>query len=126
VTARAESQISNYYFMNRFTNRAPDVALSLSGDGVIEGGAEPVVKGTVRLSISTSELSRSMLQDQRFEVVIYMDDILLVEDESGYFPYNWNLETASLPDGPHVVTVNIATLSDQVGTSSQKIVVKNK
>jgi len=125
VLSGTSGRLSNYYLINTFINRMPEVGMSFRGDGIVSTGDVPVVKGRVSINVTLSELTRKILTEQRYEVVFYVDDVLIGEDETGYSPYTWILDTTTLTNGPHIITVNIATLSDQVGSCSRKIMVSN-
>ena len=125
VLSRSDVEISEYYLMNRFSNQPPMVSMKLGNGGQAEEGTIPRVSGSLQVMIEFSELTRQRLLEQRYEIILYVDDVMVLEDESGYTPYTWILDSSTLENGEHVLTVNIATLSDQVGTFSQKVVVDN-
>jgi len=100
--------------------RAPRVTLSfpqldspqevprLSGDEV-----------GVRVEVAPEDRER-LLRDQ-FEIIFYVDDVFFAEAERGYLPLNWRWELGELPEGDHVLTVNVASFQGQVGVASRKV-----
>ena len=114
-------KISEYYLMNRFMNRSPNFRFFIEGQSVKNEEGVFKVSGTVSIRVEMDEITRDLLRDQRYEVVLYIDGRLYIEDETGYCPYTFTLDTQKLTEGEHILTVNIATLSDQVGSWSEKI-----
>ena len=49
---------------------------------------------------------------------MYVDGVLQGEQETGFSPYSWTLDTTEMSAGKHLVTVNIATVDGQTGAAS--------
>ncbi|MBK9119108.1 MAG: hypothetical protein IPM18_05840 [Phycisphaerales bacterium] len=64
---------------------------------------------------------RSFLNDQRFELIIYVNDRRLLEVEQGHVPFTYPWDVAALAPGRHVLTVNLATFRNHVGTVSRVV-----
>ena len=127
-----------HYFMNRATDRAPrfQVKITSRTDAVTNSitktvqaadspAAGEVVSGTITMTIDLEELTGIILANQRYEVIVYIDNEFHMEDEQGYHPYTFNLNTDNLTNGNHTVTFNVATLTGQVGSASIIITVQN-
>ncbi|MCP3887886.1 MAG: hypothetical protein GY702_03295 [Desulfobulbaceae bacterium] len=143
----SKPEVHSHYTQTKATNRAPRFAIRVeSGSGektkkvmqVMEAApplkqaaaeviaaAPDTVSGTVSLTMDLEELSGLILSNTRYEVITYVDNEFYMEDEQGYHPYTFELDTSELADGNHTVTFNIATLTDQVGSGSINITVKN-
>ncbi len=144
----SKPDVHSHYAQTKATNRAPSFAIrvgSKSGEKTKLGAGRqtttvPVVKqtaatdgsapsnavsGTVPLTIDLEELSGLLLSNTRYEVITYIDNEFYMEDEQGYHPYTFELDTSDLSNGNHTVTFNIATLTDQVGSGSIIIAVQN-
>jgi hypothetical protein len=50
-----------------------------------------------------------------------VDQVFFAEAERGYLPYNFRWETETLPEGEHLLTVNISSFKGQVGVASRKV-----
>ncbi len=59
------------------------------------------------------------------DAVLFVDEAFLTEGEQGISPFNYMLDTRSFNNGPHVLTVNLASFSGEIGTKSFKIYVDN-
>lgn len=41
-------------------------------------------------------------------------------------PFTYILETEDMPDGEHIITVNVVSYDDHIGVVTKKIIVDNK
>ena len=57
---------------------------------------------------------------------VYVDQILIGEEEEGLSPFTYLLNTEGFNDGNHVIAGNIAGYSGEVGTQSKMMLVKNE
>ena len=53
-------------------------------------------------------------------MIHYVHKTLLLDDERGYSPYVLALDLSKIPAGEHLLTVNVASVTDRVGTQSAK------
>jgi hypothetical protein len=106
--------------------RAPRVSMTfprLSGQpmGVPQADDEVLVR------IDVDPADRARLQEEQFEILLYVDTVFFAEAERGHLPFNWPWELQQLPPGEHILTVNISSFRGQVGVASRKInVVRQK
>jgi hypothetical protein len=99
--------------------RAPRVTLSFPR---LAGASEvPAVSGEVAVRVEVAPEDRERLMREQFEIIFYVDDVFFAEAERGYLPFNWRWELAQLPEGEHVLTVNVASFQGQVGVASRKV-----
>ena len=132
--------IHNHYSMNRATDRAPKFRVRVEPSALPQRtgsvspppppggdstGAPEVVSGLVEMTLDLEELSGIILSNTRYEVITYIDNEFYMEDEQGYHPYTFPLDTTNLANGSHTITFNVATLTDQVGSASIQIYVQN-
>ena len=115
--------VSNFYFTNSFNNQPPQIDV-YSGATKIVAQTLVEVASSTPLVIDFPEETKALFIDQRYEIIMYIDDRLVLEDETGYTPYSWVLDSKNLQKGEHVLTINIATLNDKVGAWSHTIIVK--
>lgn len=119
-------------------NASPSFQVSLVGAGssaapaasdaeprTASSAGVPTVSGAVGIKVTLDEPTRVRLQEQRFEIVAYLDFQLVGEQEQGYSPYIYILDTTRFSNGEHVVTINVAGLQDQVSARSLKINIYN-
>lgn len=86
----------------------------------------PEVNDEVRVRIDVDPADRSRLQEEQFEILLYVDNVFFAEAERGYLPFNWPWELQQLQPGEHLLTVNISSFRGQVGVASRKVNVVRK
>lgn len=115
-------KISQHFLRSRLTDRSFRVNVSFpefEKAGRLNLPAVP--QGEVPARIDISPEDRDVLQNQRFEVILFIDGEFHIEDEWGYLPLNIPWDLKQLPVGEHVLTVNIASMNDQFGVGSRKV-----
>ncbi len=101
-------------------SRSPKVLLSFPALGAPV--RDPTgISGTVAVRVDVDPSDKEQVAKDQFEVIFYVDNVFFAEAERGYLPYNFPWETASLPEGEHVLTVNISSFRGQVGVASRKV-----
>ncbi len=127
-----DDSIHPHYRMARTIDRAPEFQIRI--DNPVEQAGQdsrsqdtdiPTVAGEVSLSLDLEALTGLILSNQRYEIIAYVDYEFFMEDEQGYHPYTFKFDSTTIPDGEHVFTFNVATLSDQVGSASIVVNVRN-
>ena len=103
----------------------PQFSLKLPGDFPKTKDGLPMVKGEVPVVIRLEEKTKRYILEQQFEILCFVDFTFVKEEEEGYSPATWLWDTKIHPNGEHVLTVNVATFSGQVSTSSLKVFVQN-
>lgn len=78
----------------------------------------PLVSGTVPVRVTIDSSDAGHLLDVRFEVMLFLDTVLLTEVEEGSNPFTYTLDTRALSPGPHFLTVNVLTGDDHAGTQT--------
>ena len=125
--ARLEADVSTvdtYSLNSEFLNQELNFTLAITeGHGGVEDG-QIIVDSDFRLTVNVDEATQEILSQQRFEMILYVDDLLFAEEETGFSPYSWVVPASRLSGGSHILSVNIATLSNQIGTASLPIVMR--
>lgn len=117
--------IDNNYASLPFMSRAPEFNLACKEGTEKAVDGTPIATGVFPIEIQLGDASKSLLGEQRYEYVLYVDNVLVREVETGYSPYTWELDTKTLTPGRHMATVNVAAMSGPVGASSLWIEVAN-
>lgn len=73
------------------------------------------------VTITVDELTAWVLPQSRFEVKLYINNELIIEEEQGIAPYTFTVPWNDRWGDDPLVTVNVATLNDQVGTMSRRM-----
>ncbi len=125
--SRKDAEISSQYLVRRAFNKAPRFKVFL-GDQKETGLAEKEVSkvsGDFTFSIEIDEESLQNFNESRYEILVFVDDGRFDEEEQAYSPYMYTLDTSSLANGLHTITVNMAGLMGQVRSYSFVIDVNN-
>ena len=77
----------------------------------------------VRVDIP-DELERRFMNEQKFELIIYVDDHRTLEVEQGRIPFTYPWDVSTLSAGRHILTVNVASFRNHVGTVSRMVDVR--
>ncbi len=85
----------------------------------------PIVDGIVPIKLSVNEENMETIINRRAEPVFYIDGKFSYENEVGFYPMVWQLDTRQLNDGEHYLTVNLRGYEGNFGIASKKIIVKH-
>ena len=86
----------------------------------------PVVSGRVPITIRLDEKVKRYVTEQRYEIIFFVDFHFVSEMEEGHSPFNLMWNTQKIPNGEHLITVNVATLSGQISSASTRLIVMNE
>lgn len=125
LAAKKNFKISRHYDLSRWKDRAPRFSISLPQITEKTPEGIPIIREKTLLKVTLDEQDKEFITGQRFEIVLYVDDILYAEEEEGYSPFTWMWDVSVIPDGEHLLTINIVSLNDQVGVRSLKFAVRN-
>ncbi|WP_300461120.1 FlgD immunoglobulin-like domain containing protein [Desulfobacula sp.] len=125
--ARINEGVSAQYLVERSRNVAPVFTVYLEGDTTTGLGEKPVttVSGDTRLKVVVAPESMAAFNESRYEIIIFVDNNRFDEEEHAHTPYTYTLDTRKLSNGEHLITINQACLTGQVGAYSFKINVNN-
>jgi flagellar hook assembly protein FlgD len=116
---RRERPIEPHVWTPFGSNAAPRFSVSLVGtQGALRSIASTSTGGEVGIRVELDSETRLRLLEQRFEIVAYVDFQLVGEQEQGYSPYTYVLDTSTIAPGRHIVTINVAGLEDQLAARS--------
>lgn len=85
----------------------------------------PIVSDKASIRIRLDEKIRNYITEQRYEILLFVDFRFVTEMEEGYSPFNLKWNTREAPNGEHLITVNVATLTGNVSSAGTKLVVRN-
>lgn len=94
--------------------------VSKNKEGIIQ------VSNTLPVRIILDPRDKERLTNTRFEIMVFIDNIFVYEDEQAYSPFNYCWDLSGVPEGLHTLTVNIVGYDKTVGTKNLEIYVKNK
>jgi len=83
-----------------------------------------VVSGIVPVRFSLEGKGNQRIINDRYEPILFIDGKYFVENEVGFFPMTWNLDTTLLTPGEHYLTINLRGYNGHLGTASARIFVQ--
>ena len=110
----------------RGLRKSPDFKIIFPESAKKDDLGVPIASGVTPIRVELERKDLKWLTDVRYEVVVFIDGIFIMEDEEGISPFTYRLDTKHLNDGLHIMTVNIASFEGEVGTYSALIKVKNQ
>ncbi|MFH2092824.1 MAG: hypothetical protein ABIJ31_10715, partial [Pseudomonadota bacterium] len=124
---RITQGVSAQSLVRRALNAVPVFTVYSDGDMTTGLSEKPVqtVTGELRLVTVVAQESMDAFNETRFEIIIFIDNRRFDEEEHAHTPYTYTLDTHKLSNGKHLVTINQASLTGQVGTYSFYINVNN-
>ncbi len=118
---RFVSNTSDHYLQSRVLDRSPEVTTEFLKVIRTDPDGVPVIHGKTIVKIAIKEEDRQVFQGRPFEISTFLDYNYYIEDETGYTPYNWVWNLANVPEGDHLLSVNVSSTSGQVGSYSRKV-----
>ena len=120
----ADPRSPNHFYQPRYLDRDPAVRLVFPELEKEQKADPPRLSGRALVRVElTDQHQRQYLSDQQYEIVFFVDKVFYAEAEEGHSPYNWVWDLSKVPEGEHVLTVNITSFRDQVGIASRRILV---
>lgn len=114
-------QIFPHFLRSGLTDRSFRVKLSLPS--LDRPGAKdlPEAKDRVLVRLDIDPKDGEVIQNQQFEIILFVDTVFSIEEERGYLPFNCPIGLQELPPGERVITANVITFGDQIGVGSRKV-----
>jgi hypothetical protein len=124
---RMEKGVSQQYLIRQSLNTAPSFTVYLGQDrtsGLAERGVV-IVSGQIVLTMEVSPDSLDVFNESRYEIVVFVDQRRFDEEEQAYSSHSYLLDTRQFVNGEHLITINLASMTGQVGSYSFRIDVRN-
>lgn len=112
--------ISLHYRLPRTIDFTPQILISFPKSNPDQDDI-PLLSGKSLVKVELDERDKPYFINQQFEVCFFLDNEFYTEAEMGYLPYNWLWDLNSVKEGKHILTVNVSTFRDQIGTCTKKI-----
>lgn len=99
-----------------------DVTLELQLPEVNRKNAEglPIVEGSTPWSVKIKPADQMLIESERSEIVFFLDNLLLYENETSYFPYTWRWEPQGFASGTHYMTAFVVSYTEHFGYTTAK------
>lgn len=106
------------------TRRDFPLRLSFPADLARDERGRIIVSGPIPVSLSVDEERARQLLNERFEVVYFIDERMVFETESGFFPITWTWDPKDEVKGEHSIHVNLRGFDGHFGMASALVVWK--
>jgi len=115
--ARGDKRIAREYYRSLYQDREPKITLEMLQK------EKPLprpfsLNDAVVLRINADQSSEWLLDESLYEVGFFIDGVFISEEEQGYLPMSWRLNSKEYGAGDHVLTVNISGFDGRVGVAS--------
>ncbi len=91
-------------------------------NGQVPEDAELIpINNNINIAVETDEATQAALSQNRFELVVFVDDQRWDEIEYAYVPLSYLLKTDQLETGEHLITVSIVTITEQRASRTVRI-----
>lgn len=112
---------SLHYSLERTVDYCPGIDVQFpTAQGKDENGL-PILNKKTMVQVTLAEKDKTFFQEQQFEICFFLNYDFYAEDETGYTPFNWVWDLSNVPEGEHLLTVNISSFKDQIGLMSKKV-----
>ncbi len=101
---------------------AADISITFP-EGAIEDG-KTYIKGKVPVRVEVAPEDQWFVDNSRYELMFFVDAVAIFEDESAFTPYTFMWDTTAIPDGEHLLTVNLLTYDDQYAVQTKSVQIK--
>jgi len=131
------AHISPHWYIPAYQNRDPGLAMSFVdvhndvGEQHNEASSPPEAPKPVRVSRTQSPIlvrvdipepgERMFMSNQKFELILYVDDQRMLEVEQGHVPFTYPWDVSQIEPGRHILTVSVASFRNHVGTTSSLV-----
>jgi len=120
--------IATEFAQGSLLNQSPTFTVTVDGrqpDNNGGVGGSIGVSGTISLTIAIDDEYIDIFNQGRFEIVVFIDGVRFDEEENGFTPYAYHLDTTRFANGPHLLTINEVGIDGQAGSYSLTLDVEN-
>jgi hypothetical protein len=121
AVAGKRKEINMHFFQPLLRDFPPTLEMDFPNSSGKTPEGIPILEGSQRVMVDIALSEKSFNRDQQFEVGLFLDGKFIAEDEMGYAPYNWIWNVSDVPAGEHILSVNLSSFRDQIGTKSVKV-----
>lgn len=77
--------------------------------------------GPIDVTVDLSLQDALIMEADRVEIVFFLNNQLIYENEVSYFPYTWTWDPKQLPEGEYYLTALIVSFAERYGVASRKV-----
>jgi hypothetical protein len=83
----------------------------------------PILHGVVPVRVTLDARDAPHLINQKFEIALFEDLTILLEEEEAMNPFTCHWDTTHLTPGQHLLTVNVMGYDDHYGVDTQPVII---
>ena len=91
-----------------------------------EKGIPLITQDIIPIRIIIDQKDKIDLINSRFEIIFFIDNVFIFEEEEGTSPFTYRFDTKGLSQGEHIITVNIYGFNDHIASRSKRIFIQRK
>lgn len=114
------NNLNLHAYQNRESSRDVIVSLKVLGDLKQDKDQSYIVENTLPLQIDVPAEDAILLEQQRFEVVFFLNGKMVYENEISYLPYNWTWKPENVIEGTNYFSAFIVGFGGHYGVSTIK------
>ncbi|MBU1043860.1 MAG: hypothetical protein KJ915_05615 [Candidatus Omnitrophica bacterium] len=80
----------------------------------------------IPIKIRLSDKDKIELIGTRYEIVFFLDNVFIFEEEEGISPLTYQFDTKGINSGKHLLTINLHGFDNHVATRSEEIIIKRE
>jgi len=115
----------NIMFLKKYCEN-PKINISISNNHNFTKNNIKIINNKVKINLEMNKGYPKELNGERSEILIYFDHELFMEEEQGYFPYCFELDTTQYSNGEHILAVNVRLYNDNYGLGCKKVYILNQ
>ena len=86
----------------------------------------PILRGRAEVQVTAgADVNPRQLEREKIELYCFVDGELLFEGPYPELPAKLSIDTRKIGNGEHLLTINLRTFEDHVGTYSMKVLIQN-
>ncbi len=93
-------------------------------DSVRVKNGTAMIRRKIPLVIDLDKDDKLWFTRERFQVHIFLDDVLVHQDLDGYVPYVWNFDPKGINSGQHTIIVNLSGFADHIATAVLPVIIE--
>lgn len=116
--------LNPHAYQNREASRDVKVSLKVLTDTEQTEDRTHLVNGDLLLQIDVLPEDAVLLEQQRFEVVFFLNGNMIYENEVSYLPYNWTWKNQNLTEGDNYLSAFIVGFGGHYGVGTIRLTSK--
>ena len=96
--------------------------LEVPGNSISAANDNPQISELTKVRVSMNDDDLRLFESERSEIVFFLGNQILYENEVSYYPYNWEWRPKHLLPGQYYLTAFVVGFNEHFGMSMLKVV----